>query len=53
LCERSGLGELVDVDFEAMSLMQAHRAADVLMRHGKNGVFVVPLADFIRCKSRI
>jgi hypothetical protein len=33
LCERSGLGELLDVDFEAMSLMQLYRAADVLMRH--------------------
>jgi transposase len=33
LCERSGLGELLDVDFDAMSLMQLYRAADVLMRH--------------------
>ena len=33
LCERSGLGELLDVDFEAMSLMQFYRASDVLMRH--------------------
>jgi len=33
LCERSGLGELLDVDFEAMSLMQFYRAGDVLMRH--------------------
>jgi transposase len=33
LCERSGLGELLDVDFETMSLMQLYRAADVLMRH--------------------
>ena len=33
LWERSGLGELLDVDFEAMSLMQLYRAADVLMRH--------------------
>lgn len=33
LCQRSGLGELLDVDFEAMSLMQLYRAADVLMRH--------------------
>ena len=33
LCERSALGELLDVDFEAMSLMQFYRAADVLMRH--------------------
>jgi transposase len=33
LCERSALGELLDVDFEAMSLMQIYRAADVLMRH--------------------
>jgi transposase len=33
LCQRSGLGELLDVDLEAMSLMQWYRAADVLMRH--------------------
>lgn len=33
LCERSALGELLDVDFEAMHLMQLYRAADVLMRH--------------------
>jgi transposase len=33
LCERSGLGELLDVDYEAMSLMQFYRASDVLMRH--------------------
>ncbi len=33
LCQRSGPGELLDVDFEAMSLMQLYRAADVLMRH--------------------
>ncbi|MBS1172344.1 MAG: transposase, family [Proteobacteria bacterium] len=33
LTERSALGELLDVDFEAMSLMQFYRAADVLMRH--------------------
>ena len=33
LCERSGLGELLDVDFEAMSLMQLYRASDALMRH--------------------
>jgi transposase len=33
LGERSGLGELLDVDFEAMSLMQLYRASDVLMRH--------------------
>jgi hypothetical protein len=33
LCERSALGELLDVDFEAMSLMQLYRASDVLMRH--------------------
>jgi hypothetical protein len=33
LCERSALGELLDVDFEAMSLMQLYRAGDVLMRH--------------------
>ena len=33
LCERSALGELLDVDFEARSLMQFYCAADVLMRH--------------------
>lgn len=33
LGERSALGELLDVDFEAMSLMQFYRASDVLMRH--------------------
>ena len=33
LCGRSALGELLDVDFEAMSLMQLYRAGDVLMRH--------------------
>ena len=33
LCERSALGELLEVDFEAMSLMQLYRAGDVLMRH--------------------
>jgi hypothetical protein len=33
LCERSALGELLDVDFEVMSLMQLYRAGDVLMRH--------------------
>ena len=33
LCERSALGELLDVDFEAMSVMQLYRAGDVLMRH--------------------
>lgn len=35
LCERSALGELLAVDFEAMNLMQLYRAADVLMRHRK------------------
>jgi hypothetical protein len=33
LREGSALGELLDVDFEAMSLMQLDRASDVLMRH--------------------
>lgn len=33
LCDRSGLGELLDVDFEAMSLMQLYRVSDLLMRH--------------------
>jgi hypothetical protein len=33
LRERSALGELLDVDFEAMSLMQLYRASDMLMRH--------------------
>jgi hypothetical protein len=28
LCERSALGELLDVDFEAMSLMQFYRAGN-------------------------
>jgi len=32
LCRRSGLGELIDVDFETMSLMQLYRASDLLMR---------------------
>ena len=30
---RSALGELLEVDFEAMGLMPFYRAADVLMRH--------------------
>ena len=33
LCDRSGLGELLDVDFEAMSLMQLYRVSDLLMGH--------------------
>jgi Transposase DDE domain len=33
LGERSGLGELLDVDFEAMPLAPFYRAADLLMRH--------------------
>ncbi len=33
LQERSGLGELLDVDFEAMSLMSLYRASDLLVRH--------------------
>ncbi len=32
LCHRSGLGELIDADFETMSLMQLYRASDLLMR---------------------
>ena len=32
LCERSGLGELLD-DFEAMSLMRLYRVSDALMAH--------------------
>lgn len=33
LCERSGLGELLDVDFEVMSLMQFYRVSDLLIKH--------------------
>ena len=33
LGERSGLGELLDVDFEAIPLAPFYRAADLLMRH--------------------
>ena len=33
LGQRSALGELLDVDFETMSLMQLYRASDVLMKH--------------------
>jgi transposase len=33
LRERSGLGELLDVDFEAMPLMSLYRASDLLVRH--------------------
>ncbi len=33
LGERSGLGELLDVDFEAIPLRPFYRAADLLMRH--------------------
>ena len=33
LCERSGLGELLEVDFEAMSLMRLYRVPDALMAH--------------------
>jgi len=33
LCQRSALGELLDVDFESFSLMSLYRASDVLMRH--------------------
>lgn len=47
LCERSALGELLDVDFEAMSLMQLYRAADVLMRHreGIEGALFARVSD--------
>ena len=30
---RSGLGELLDFDFETLSLMQLYRASDALMKH--------------------
>lgn len=33
LQERSGLGELLEVDFEAMPLMSLYRASDLLVRH--------------------
>ncbi len=33
LVETSGLGELLDVDFEAMNLMRFYRASDALLRH--------------------
>ena len=33
LRERSGLGELLDVDFEAMPLMSLYRASDLLIKH--------------------
>ena len=33
LCQRSALGELLQVDFETMSMMQLYRAADALVRH--------------------
>jgi hypothetical protein len=33
LVETSGLGELLDVDFEAMNLMRCYRASDALLRH--------------------
>jgi transposase len=33
LAERSALGELLNVDFEAMPLMQLYRASDALMAH--------------------
>ena len=32
LCQRSALGELLQVDFETMSMMQLYRAADALVR---------------------
>ena len=33
LSERSGLGELIDYDFENMSLMRLYRVSDQLLRH--------------------
>ena len=33
LCERSALGELLEVDFETMGPMQLYRASDALMAH--------------------
>lgn len=33
LQERSGLGELLEVDFEAMPLMSLYRASDLLIKH--------------------
>ncbi len=33
LARRSGLGKLLEVDFEAMSPMQLYRTSDVLLRH--------------------
>ena len=33
LRRRSGLGELLDFDFQTLSLMQMYRASDALMRH--------------------
>jgi len=33
LTEQSGIGELMDVDFEAMSIMRLYRVSDLLVRH--------------------
>ncbi len=33
LCERSALGELLDVNFERMGAMQLYRASDALLKH--------------------
>ena len=33
LCERSALGELLEVDFETLNVMQLYRASDRLMAH--------------------
>ncbi len=33
LSRRSGLGELLEVDYETLSLMQMYRASDALMKH--------------------
>ena len=33
LCQRSGLGELLDVDFEALAPNALYRASDALMKH--------------------
>ena len=35
LSERSGLGDLLDVDYEAMSQMQLYRASDLLIKNQK------------------
>lgn len=42
LTERSALGELLGVDFEAMPLMRFYRVSDVLVRQGHRGGRVLP-----------